>query len=121
MSGHWTADNGGRWTEEHWTAPRGGAMFGLSRTGREDVLREYEFLRIQAGADGVPVYLAQPGGRTPAVPFRLAVRDGTSVTFENAAHDFPQRIRYVRTGDVMIATISAIDGSNPMEWRFRRR
>ena len=121
MSGHWQSDNAGRWTEELWSAPRAGAMLGLSRSGREDVMREFEFLRIQAGEVGVPFYNAAPGGRSPPVPFRRVARDGTSATFENAQHDYPQRIRYVRTGDSMVATISAIDGSNPMEWRFRRR
>lgn len=120
MSGRWEANATGRWTEESWSAPRGGVMLGFSRSGREQVLREFEFLRIQAGEDGVPVYLAQPGGR-PAVAFRLTARDGTSATFENPAHDFPQRIRYRRDGEAMVATISAIDGSNAMSWSFRRQ
>ena len=49
-------------------------MLGYSRAGSGDTLREFEFLRLQAGADGVPAYLAQPGGR-PATAFRL-VRAG---------------------------------------------
>lgn len=120
MSGRWQSDSAGRWTEESWSAPRGGAMLGTSRSGREEVMREFEFLRIQAGQDGVPVYHAQPGGRTP-VGFRLVASDAASATFENPAHDYPQRIRYVRTGDAMVATISAIDGSNAMSWTFQRR
>ncbi len=121
MSGRWEAVSAnGRWTEETWSAPRGGIMLGHSRSGAGETAREFEFLRLQAGADGVPAYLAQPGGR-PAVPFRLAARAGTSATFENPAHDFPQRIRYVRTGDRMVATISALDGTNAMSWTFRRR
>jgi Domain of unknown function (DUF6265) len=122
MAVRWEASGeDGRWTEEAWTAPRGGVMLGASRSGRGDTLREFEFLRLQAGADGVPVYLAQPGGRAPPVPFRLAARDGTSATFENPAHDFPQRIVYRRSGETMTATISAIDGSNAMSWSFRRQ
>lgn len=120
MSGHWESLAGGRWTEESWSAPRGGVMLGHSRSGRGEALREFEFLRLQAGADGVPVYLAQPGGRPP-VPFRLTAREGTGATFENPANDFPQRIVYRRTGDTMIATISALDGSNAVSWTYRRR
>lgn len=120
MSGRWQAVNEGRWTEELWSPARGGVMLGYSRSGREDVLGEWEFIRIQAGADGVPVYWGSPGGR-PAVGFRLTARDGTSATFDNPAHDFPQRIRYARDGDVMVATVSAIDGSNAMSWTYRRR
>jgi hypothetical protein len=120
MSGHWETSAGGRWTEESWSAPRGGIMLGHSRSGSGDRLREFEFLRLQAGADGVPAYFAQPGGRPP-VAFRLTARDGTSATFENPAHDFPQRIVYRRDGDSMVATISKLDGSNAMRWTYRRR
>lgn len=120
LAGQWISEADGRWTEESWTAPRGGVMLGHSRSGRGDALRAFEFLRIAAGADGVPAYIAQPGGRAP-VAFALVQRDATSATFENAAHDYPQRITYARDGDTMTATISLIDGSKPMLWTFRRR
>jgi hypothetical protein len=120
MSGQWESVQGGRWTEESWSAPRGGVMLGHSRSGNGERLREFEFLRLQAGADGVPVYLAQPSGRAP-VPFRLTAREGASATFENPDHDFPQRIVYRRNGDSMVATISALDGSNAVSWTYRRR
>ncbi len=120
LAGQWVSDADGRWTEESWTAPRAGVMLGHSRSGRGDGLREFEFLRIAAGADGVPAYIAQPGGRAP-VAFALVRRDGTSATFENAAHDYPQRIAYVRAGDTLTATIAKIDGSRPMRWVYRRR
>ncbi|HVQ06989.1 MAG TPA: DUF6265 family protein [Allosphingosinicella sp.] len=120
MSGHWESVHGGRWTEESWSAPRGGVMLGYSRSGSGEAMREFEFLRLQAGADGMPVYVAQPGGGPP-VPFRLTARGRTSAIFENPAHDFPQRIVYRRGGDSMVATISALDGSNAMSWTYRRR
>lgn len=122
LSGRWeTAGEGGRWTEEMWSAPRGGLMLGASRSGEGGAVREFEFLRLQAGEDGILTYLAQPGGRAPAVPFRLARSDAASATFENPTHDFPQRIRYQRDGETLTATISAIDGSNAMSWSYRRR
>ncbi|MBX3561371.1 MAG: hypothetical protein KF780_06115 [Sphingomonas sp.] len=120
MAGHWTREADGRWTEESWTAPRGGMMLGVSRSGRAEAVREFEFIRLQAGADGVPVYWASPGGRPP-VAFRLASHGPNEAVFENPAHDFPQRIRYRREGETMTATISAIDGSNAMSWQFRRQ
>lgn len=120
MSGHWeTGDGNGRWTEETWSDARGGVMLGMSRTLHGDRLREFEFLRIQTGADGAPAYLAQPGGQPP-VAFRLTAHDATSATFDNPQHDFPQRIVYRRRGDTMVATISALDGSNAMSWTYRR-
>ena len=53
--------------------------------------------------------------------FALVRHDGTSATFENAAHDYPQRIAYARDGDTLTATISAIDGSKARRWTYRRR
>ncbi|MGH6651851.1 MAG: DUF6265 family protein [Sphingopyxis sp.] len=120
MAGQWSREEGGRWTEENWTSPRGGVMLGVSRSGRGDALREFEFLRLQAGADGAVAYIAQPGGRAP-VAFPLVAHDQASATFENPAHDYPQRIRYARDGATMTATISAIDGGKAMSWTYRRR
>jgi hypothetical protein len=118
MSGHWvTADAA---VEEDWTAPRGDVMLGTGRTIDAGALREYEFLRIQAGADGVPVYWGSPNGVTP-VGFRLSGAGPSSATFDNAGHDYPQRIRYRRDGDRLVATISAIDDSHAMSWTYRRR
>jgi hypothetical protein len=118
MSGQWQTSDGA--TEESWTAPRGGMMLGVGRTTRDGVVREYEFLRLQAGADGVPVYWGSPNGATP-VGFRLSQAGPSSATFDNPTHDYPQRIRYRRDGDALIATISAIDDSHAMSWTYRRQ
>lgn len=120
LAGDWVSEADGRWTEESWSAPRGGVMIGYSRSGRGEALREFEFLRIAAGEGGGLAYLAQPQGRAP-VAFPLVRHDKASATFENAAHDYPQRIAYARTGDTLTATISAIDGSKPRSWTYRRR
>ncbi|KQZ69348.1 hypothetical protein ASE06_00500 [Sphingopyxis sp. Root214] len=120
LAGDWASEADGRWTEESWSAPRGGVMIGYSRSGRGEALREFEFLRIAVGEGGGLAYLAQPQGRAP-VAFPLVRHDKASATFENAAHDYPQRIAYARTGDTLTATISAIDGSKPRSWTYRRR
>lgn len=120
MAGSWITESEGRWTEEEWTAPRGGVMLGHSRSGRGETLRAFEFLQLQAGTDGVLAYIARPQGGEP-VAFGLVQQDATSATFENAAHDYPQRIRYERIGAVMKATISRIDGSGAQSWVYRRR
>jgi hypothetical protein len=120
MSGHWTSTSGERWTEEYWLAPRGGLMLGLSRAGNGAASGDWEHLRLEAGADGVPVYWASPRG-APAVGFRLVRADATNAVFENPQHDYPQRIAYRRSGATMTATISTIDGGNPMSWTFERR
>ena len=77
-------------------------------------------LRVQAGEDDEIVYLAQPNGG-PGVGFYLVRAEGTTATFENPTHDFPQRIRYARDGDMMVATISRLDGSDAMSWTYRRQ
>jgi len=121
MSGDWLSEEGGTWTEEHWSAPRAGAMIGYSRSGRGATMREYEYIRIEAGADGALAYVALPGGAAAPVRFPLVRADAASATFENAVHDFPQRIVYRRAGAELVATISAIDGTHAMRWRYRRR
>jgi hypothetical protein len=117
LAGQWQTPDGA--TEESWTAPRGGMMLGVGRTIRGGAVREYEFLRLQAGADGVPVYWGSPNGAAP-VGFRLSQAGPSSATFDNPAHDYPQRIRYRRDGDALIATISAIDDSRATSWSYRR-
>ncbi|MGB3848064.1 hypothetical protein EAO27_00605 [Sphingopyxis sp. YF1] len=120
MAGDWVREADGRWTEESWTRPRGGLMLGHSRSGRGETVREFEYLRLQTAADGTIAYIAQPGGRAP-VAFALVRHDAASATFENAAHDYPQRIHYAREGDGLTATISRLDGTQAMRWDYRRR
>ena len=120
MSGRWLTGENGRWTEEVWSGPRGGTLMGFSWSGEGASIGEYEFLRIQSGEDDEIVYLAQPNGGA-GVGFYLVRSEAMSATFENPTHDFPQRIRYVRDGDNLVATISAIDGSNARSWTYRRQ
>jgi len=119
LSGAWESGPA-PWIEERWDEPRGGMLIGHARFGMDDKALGFEFFRVQAGEDGVLVYHAQPEGR-PAVPFRLAKAEGTSVTFENPAHDHPQRISYRVEGDTLTATISKLDGSEAQTFTFRRR
>lgn len=120
MSGRWEAAGNGSWTEETWSTPRDGMMLGFSRSMREDVGGDFEFLRLAPGGDGTPTYFAQPRGGAP-VAFRLVAHDANSATFENPDHDYPQRIRYRRYGRSMVAIISSIDGSGERSWNFSRR
>jgi hypothetical protein len=121
LAGRWETplDHAGQWTEEVWLAPRGGMMVGLSRSGRGGRTAEYEYMRLEAGEDGVPVFWATVGGNPP-VGFRLVASDAQSAAFENRAHDFPQRITYRRDGDRLVAAISAADGSSASSWTYRR-
>jgi hypothetical protein len=42
-----------------------------------------------------------------------------SIEFANPRHDYPQRIRYWRQGQLLMAEISKIDGSDSQRWNFR--
>jgi hypothetical protein len=108
------------WIETRWSEPRGGMLIGHARYGQGDAALGFEFFRVQPGEDGVLVYHAQPEGRE-AVLFRLAEASATAVSFENAEHEFPQRIRYVRDGERLTATLSLIDGTRAQVFAFNRR
>ena len=92
MAGTWTGEDGGTATEEVWIAPRGGLMLGLHRDVARGKAVSFEFLRIEATADGI-VYFASPKG-APPTPFRLVEGKEGRAVFENPKHDFPVRILY---------------------------
>jgi hypothetical protein len=92
LSGNWSGVQGGVEMEEFWQAPKGNMMLGVHRDVAGDRTVSFEFLRIEATPDAI-TYWASPRGRT-ATPFRLIEQKGKRVVFENAKHDFPQRIIY---------------------------
>lgn len=107
------------WTEECWTDPRGGLMIGSGRDGKGDRVAHWEWMRIERGADGTPTFYGSPKG-APAVGFKATEADGKSITFINASHDYPQRVRYVVTEGGLDAEISLADGGKPHSWSYRR-
>jgi hypothetical protein len=118
LAGTWTMEQGSKWADEVWTSPRGGMMLGLARTGFGPNLESWENTRIIRKLDGSISLFAQSEGKL-AVEFPLAVSSAESVEFANASHDFPQRIRYWRQGQLLIAEISKIDGSEAVRWNYR--
>lgn len=121
MAGNWTGVQGGVEMEELWQAPKGNTMLGLHRDVAGGRTVSFEFLRIEAKSDGIS-YWASPGGR-PATQFRLIELKGKRVVFENAKHDFPQRIIYWLSNDgALHAKIEgAMNGKLASEeWTWRR-
>ena len=109
LAGCWEQAAGPRLVEEQWTRPRGGLMLGLGRTVRGDSLVEYEQTRIFERG-GRLVFGASPSGQASAEFESIEVSD-SSVTFENPAHDFPQRVMYRRRGaDSLIARVEGTRG-----------
>jgi hypothetical protein len=119
MTGSWSGSSQGIEMEEHWTAPKGHSMIGIHRDVGEGRTMSFEFLRIEVQKDQI-VYLSMPNGRSPATPFPLKEISATRVVFENAAHDFPQRIIYWKDGSDLRARIEGtINGkAGSEEWRW---
>lgn len=106
-----------RVVEEQWMAPRGRSMVGMGRTLRGDSLMEFEVVVIREGA-GTLVYEAHPSGQPPDSFTAIAITD-TGVVFENAAHDFPQRVGYRRIGrDSLIGYIEGTLGGRARHIEF---
>ena len=120
ISGCWEEKrDGGGWTEECWTDTRGGLMIGSGRDGNGDKVGHWEWMRIERGADGSLTFYGSPKGASP-VAFKATEADGKSITFVNAAHDYPQRVRYLGTEAGLDAEVSLADGSKPNRWSYRR-
>ncbi len=118
LTGCWEQRKAERWTEECWTIPRGGLMLGSGRDGSGDTVGHWEWMRIERDAAGVPTFYGSPKGAAP-VAFQATAANATEITFVNAAHDYPQRVRYVRTTTGIDAEISLADGSKPTRWSYR--
>jgi hypothetical protein len=124
LRGCWRTSGGQSVITEVWAAPPMPALVGYSYTTRDGQVRGWEQTRIEM-IDGAPTFVAMPGGGA-AVRFRLA--DGILLddspehvaVFENPEHDYPQRLRYVRQGNALTATISRSDGGNPIVFSYRR-
>lgn len=110
LSGCWQGEAG----EECWLAPRDGLMMAVNRApARDGEPPFFELLRIVEDDEGL-LFLAQPGGVSPAVPFRAVELGDHRVVFANPEHDFPQRLTYWREGERLRVRVEARrDG----EWR----
>jgi Domain of unknown function (DUF6265) len=107
LAGCWEQAAGPRLVEEQWSRPRGGLMLGAGRTVRGDTLVEYEQTRIFERG-GRLVFGANPSGQASAEFESIQLSD-SAVTFENPAHDFPQRVMYRRRGaDSLIARVEGM-------------
>jgi hypothetical protein len=117
MQGCWEMRSGDRVVEERWTSPRAGSLLGVGRTTRGDVLLEHEYI-VLTERDGRLAYEAHPSAQASTV-FLSRPLGGQEVVFENAAHDFPQRVGYRRTGaDGLLAWIEGSSGGQQRRIEF---
>lgn len=119
IAGTWELKDGDKTTVEHWQPHAGTTFMGTSHTYDAKRTHFFEFIRI-ATHGGRISYIVQPGG-DPPVLFRGVKVTEEEAVFENPKHDFPQRIRYVKTEKGITATISLLDGSKATEFAFERR
>ena len=81
----------------------------MSRTTKDGRTQSFEFMRIEARADGI-YDVAQPSGKPP-VDFKLSTEPGAELTFVNPGHaDHLKRIVYRRDGEQGMA--ARIEGEN---------
>ena len=118
LGGYWLSCEGGREVSETWSGPRGGILVGASLTTEANGQVSHELSRIAPSKTGLS-FFAQPSGQAPAEFALKSAANGRAV-FENAAHDFPQRIIYARGGDRLTARIEGVmDGrATAMQWRY---
>ena len=120
LSGCWEQrSEDSSWTEECWTDTRGGLMIGSGRNGKGDTVGHWEWMRVERATDGSVTFYGSPKG-APAVGFKATEGDAKSITFINATHDYPQRVRYIVTEAGLDAEVSLADGSKPNRWSYRR-
>ena len=127
LKGCWRTTGDGPVITEVWSAPPMPAMIGYSYTVGEGETQGWEAMRIEM-IDGAPVFVGMPSGAA-GVRFALSEQivrvsergpNGGGAIFENADHDYPQRISYRREGNRLTAIISKIDGSDAITFEYRR-
>jgi hypothetical protein len=124
MAGCWEQRTGTKWTEECWTGPRAGMMMGSGRSGDGEQISDWEVMQIvRVDTDDPAIasmtFYGAPSGQN-RTPFTLVQSKDPGVTFINAAHDYPQRIRYWRDGEALVAEVALEDGSKARQWRYSR-
>jgi Domain of unknown function (DUF6265) len=117
MTGCWIMRSGNRTAEECWTRGNAGLMIGSGRAWSGETIDNWEWMRIERGADGHLSFFASPKG-APQTGFKAVKISAEEVVFENPAHDYPQRVRYWKTTNGIAAEIAKADGSNPIRYDF---
>lgn len=105
LSGCWAGDVGGSQLMETWGNASGFSMLGTSKTIKGDQTAAFEFLRIIYTPDGTIRYIPYIGG-TEASTFLLVEASDNHSLFTNPDNDFPQAIRYQRSGKELTINLS---------------
>jgi hypothetical protein len=128
MAGCWRGAAGpDRIIEEYYLPPAGNLMQGMTRylgprgNSPGPFTLDFEFTLLDVD-HGTIRLRPHPRGQ-PSVAFAEKERSAGRLVWENAAHDFPQRIMYTAApGDSLLARIEGRtpNGDRFMEWRMGR-
>lgn len=125
MAGCWETKAGSRFTVECWSLPDGATMHGESRSGIGEKADEHEKMEIvhaETDDPAIPwmtLWATPSGGKRTRFDWIPSPHRG--LTFVNASHDYPQRVRYWREGKYLMAEIALVDGSKARRWRYSAR
>jgi len=113
LTGCWQSEDGA--TREVWSPSQDGYYFGYSVVLNDGHAVFFEQMRVDPAP--LPVFNAYPRGEGPFA-FTATEIAAQSITFANPDHDFPQKIKYWRDGDLLKATISHMDDSSAGQFSF---
>lgn len=108
LAGCWAREAAEAGTSEQWMQPAGGTMLGMARTIKAGKTVEFEFMRIRETLDGKLLFTALPSGQSETT-FTELRSDESEIAFQNAAHDFPQRVSYRLEGNTRL--MASIEGT----------
>ncbi len=97
MAGCWAQNTDKSSRDEIWSKASGGTMVGLGRVIAKGKTSSVEFMKLHQEKDGMYFTALIPG--EPETSFKLIKFENKKVIFENAMHDFPQRVIYGQNSD----------------------
>lgn len=117
LSGYWLSCEGGREVAETWSDARGGVLFNTTINLRGE--RVSSERTVMTMVEDRLAFVYEPTGAN--VVFPMVEIEGQRAVFENPDNDFPQRVIYSRTDDVLTGRIEGtIDGQlRSMEWVYQ--
>ena len=93
MTGCWSYDDHDAGSMEQWMWPVNDELIGMSRIVKNNKVVAFEYMRIARNESGELEFIASPSGQG-TTHFSLVTLGQNEVVFENAGHDFPQRVIY---------------------------
>jgi len=98
---------------EQWMRPEGGMMLGMGRTVKNSKAVDWEYIRIEQRSNEL-YFVVRPRGNSEETTFKAIKLSSREVVFENAEHDFPQRVIYRLTlSGVLAARIEGVENGKP--------